>query len=312
MKAVVLDGYTLNPGDLTWDGFKSTLDLIHYDHTLDSDVVERALGAEILIVNKVLLQAETLQRLPDLKCILVTATGYNNVDTRYCQEHNIAVYHVAGYGTEAVAQHVFALILSRTNQVSQHNASVKAGEWSNQPHFSYTVAPIQELQGKTLGIVGYGSIGKSVARIGKAFGMRILVHSSIVSDEVNASTLEDLFSESDFISLHTMLTPEKQEMINESLFSLMKPSAYLINTARGGLINEKDLYSAVKSGKLAGACLDVLSQEPPEGHHPLFELENVLITPHMAWASREARQRLMDDSLQNLKFFLSGDKTNRV
>lgn len=312
MKAVVLDGYTLNPGDLSWDGFKSILELIQYDYTLDAEVVERALEAEILIVNKVLLAAETLRRLPDVKCILVTATGYNNVDIKYCQNHNIAVYHVAGYGTEAVAQHVFALILSLTNQVSKHNAAVKAGEWSKQPHFSFTVAPIQELQGKTLGIVGYGSIGKSVARIGKAFGMRILVHSSIVSDEVIASTIESLFSESDFISLHTMLTPEKQEMINENLLSMMKPSAYLINTARGGLINEKDLYSAVKSGKLAGACLDVLSQEPPEAHHPLFELENIMITPHMAWASREARQRLMDESVKNLKSFLVGDSTNRV
>jgi glycerate dehydrogenase len=304
LKIVILDGYTLNPGDLTWAPFEKYGQVEVYDHTTSRDVINRARDADVLVVNKVILNEKIIQALPNLKAICVTATGMNNIDLGAAKKLNIPVFNVAGYGTESVAQHVFALILHFTNHVALHGKAVSSNAWSAQPHFSFSIKPMTELAGKTIGIYGFGNIGKSVARISKAFGMVVLVHSSVSQENRNVDAfvpLRSIFQKSDFVSLHAQLTSENQGIVNLEMLSQMKPEAILINTGRGGLINETDLEIAFQRGHLSAAALDVLNQEPPPVDHPFFSLPNVVVTPHNAWATKEARQRLLSMAADQLK-----------
>jgi glycerate dehydrogenase len=313
---VALDGATLNPGDLSWKAISAIGHFSVYDYTAPEDIVTRAKTADVILVNKVLIDAGLIKQLPRLKCICVTATGYNNVDLNAAAARNIPVCNAVGYSTDAVAQHVFALLLMMTNQAERHDKSVKQGDWSTQPHFSYTLNTIPEIAGKVMGIYGFGRIGRKVAQIAQAFGMSVLsTHKHPQRDAregVSFVDLADLFSESDVISLHAPLSKSNEGIVNSHLLGRMKAGAYLINTGRGGLINELDLREALLQNRLAGAALDVLRQEPPKAGHPLIGLPNCWITPHVAWASFEARQRLMAITVQNINAFLKGSPQNVV
>lgn len=313
---VALDGYTLNPGDLSWAELEKIGTLHTYDHSEPEEVIPRAVEAQIILANKQKLKRDTLSALPNLRCISVTATGYNNIDVEAARDLGITVCNVSGYGSTAVAQHVFALMLHFLNQVAAHHQDVVAGGWSGQTDFSYTLAPITELAGKTLGIYGFGQIGRQVGKIGHAFGMQVISkHKHPERDAepwVRFVDLDELFRESDFLTLHAPLTTDNAGLINKERLAQMKKSAYLINTGRGGLVNEKDLKAALENGEIAGAGLDVLSQEPPPADHLLFGVKNCVITPHNAWASREARQRLMDQTAKNIRAFLDGQPVNVV
>jgi glycerate dehydrogenase len=308
MKIVVTDGFTLNPGDLSWEGVKHFGDITIYDRTAGSRVVERCRDAEIIITNKTPVQKTIIQQLPSLKLICVTATGYNIVDTAAARERNIPVCNVPAYGTYSVAQHSFALILEITNHVALHAASVQQGDWLKSADWCYTKAPLTELAGKIIGIVGMGNIGQQVARIAIAMGMGVIFNSGH-KKEISFATYvskEDLFKHSDFISLHCPLTPDNKEFVNAQLLSLMKPTAWLINTARGQLINEKDLANALNNGRIGGAALDVLSVEPPKPDNPLLSAKNCILTPHNAWASKEARERILRITIENIQSFAEG------
>jgi glycerate dehydrogenase len=308
MKIVVTDGFTLNPGDLSWEGVKHFGDITIYDRTAGSQVVERCRDAEIIITNKTPVQKTIIQQLPSLKLICVTATGYNIVDTAAAREKNIPVCNVPAYGTYSVAQHSFALILEITNHVALHAASVQQGDWLKSADWCYTKAPLTELAGKIIGIVGMGNIGQQVARIAIAMGMGVIFNSGH-KKEISFATYvskEDLFKHSDFISLHCPLTPDNKEFVNAQLLSLMKPTAWLINTARGQLINEKDLANALNNGRIGGAALDVLSVEPPKPDNPLLSAKNCILTPHNAWASKEARERILRITIENIQSFAEG------
>ncbi len=313
---VVLDGFTTNPGDLSWDGLRGLGDLAVYDRTPREKVIERSKEATFLLVNKVNLDAEILAGLPALKCICVLATGYNNIDVVTAKQRGIVVCNARGYSSASVAQHVFAMILAMVNRVAEHDASVRRGEWPERQDFSYTLGPVMELSGKTLGIYGLGQIGGQVAMIGRAFGMNIIAHHKHperdAREGVRFVDLDTLFRDSDFLTLHAPLTAENQGLINTNRLSQMKRSAYLVNTSRGGLINEADLRQALLSGQIAGAALDVLSKEPPAPDHPLLGLKNCLITPHNAWASKEARGRLLEETIKNVGAFLAGKPRNEV
>lgn len=313
---VILDGYTLNPGDLSWQIFEPLGKISIYDRTPEEAVLKRAQDAEILLVNKVGVTSNLISKLPNLKCICVLATGFNNVDIEAARIKGIPVCNVKGYSSESVAQQVFAFMLEFTNRVSQHNKSVNQGEWSNCPDFSYTLGTINELAGKTLGIYGFGRIGQAVAQIALAFGMEVMAkHKHPKRDKMAGVTFVDtwtLFRESDFISLHAPLTDDNAGLINKKLLKTMKPSAFLINTARGGFIVEHDLREALENQIIAGAALDVLSSEPPPADHVLLGVKNCIITPHVAWASKEARQRLMGETILNIKAFLEGQARNVV
>lgn len=313
---VVLDGYTTNPGDLSWDGLRALGDLVVYDRTPPEQVTERSRDAVFLLVNKVKLDAKTLAGLPSLKCICVLATGYNNIDIIAAKQRGIAVCNARGYSTDSVAQHVFAMILAMVNQVAEHNAGVQQGIWLERKDFSFTLTPILELSGKTLGIYGLGQIGSRVASIGQTFGMQVIAHHKHperdAREGVRFVDLDTLFGESDFLSLHAPLTPENQSLINADRLSQMKRTAYLVNTSRGGLIDETDLRQALISSQIAGAALDVLSKEPPDPGHPLLGLKNCLITPHNAWASKESRRRLLEETIKNVAAFLGGKARNEV
>lgn len=315
-RIVVLDGYTLNPGDLSWDKLRSLGNATIYDRSKPEEVIPRSKDAQILIANKQKLSAETLKALPNLRCISITATGYNNVDTAAAEAQGIRVCNVSGYGTTAVAQHVFALMLHFLNQVAAHHRDVVAGGWSEKEDFAYTLSPITELEGKTLGIYGFGRIGRQVGHLGQAFGMEVIAtHKHPERDArpwVRFVELDELFQQSDFLSLHAPLTSENEGIINKQNLARMKPTAYLINTGRGGLINEPDLKEALENDQLAGAGLDVLSQEPPPRDHLMFGVKNCVITPHNAWASQEARQRLMDQTVENVAAFMKGVPVNVV
>ena len=315
-KIIIIDGFTLNPGDLSWQALENLGNVHVYDHSTREEVLERAYDAEIILANKTVFDAELIVQLPNLRCICVTATGFNNIDIITAKKHDILVCNVAGYGTDAVAQHVFALLLELTNAVGKHHESVQQGDWSRNRDFCYTLQPIIELAGKTMGIYGFGKIGQQVARIALAFEMKILsTHKHPERDSmpgVEFVDLETLFQKSDIITLHAPLTSENEGFVNKNLLSKMKPSAYLINTARGGLINESDLKEALENDIIAGAGLDVLSQEPPANGNILFDVKNCIITPHNAWASREARQRLLDETVENVKAFLNGKPRNVV
>lgn len=315
-KIVVLDGYNLNPGDLNWAALQALGEVAIYDFTTPEEIVERSKGAAILLVNKAVIHRQIMQLLPDLQCIVVTATGYNNIDAAAARERGITVCNAVGYSSEAVVQHVFALLLELSNAVSRHHDSVQAGDWAAQRSFCYTLQPIHEIAGKTMGIYGFGNIGRRVGEVAQAFGMRVLAtHKHPERDArpgVRFVPIEQLFEESDVISLHAPLSAANTGIVNAALLSRMKPSALLINTGRGGLVNEEDLLEALQKGILAGAGLDVLSIEPPAADHPLIGAPNCLVTPHVAWASVQARQRLMDICVQNVQAFLNGAPQNVV
>jgi glycerate dehydrogenase len=316
-KIVVLDGYTLNPGDNPWDAVSALGDLTVYDRTPPDLVLERAGEADILLTNKTVLDEALLAKLPRLRLIAVLATGYNVVDVEAAGRRGILVCNVPEYSTLTVAQHTFALILELTNRVGQHDAAVKSSEWSSCVDFSFCKAPLVELVGKTMGIVGFGRIGQAVTSIAQAFGMEVIVHTPHPPQWADAPRvrfvgLEELFVTADVVTLHCPQTPENTLFVNAALLARMKPSAFLINTGRGALINEPDLATALNDGKLAGAAVDVVSREPILADNPLLGARNCLITPHIAWAALAARRRLMAQSAANVAAFLAGAPQNMV
>jgi len=313
MEIVILDGYTLNPGDLTWESFEKMGNLTVYDRSKPSQVIERAEKADAIITNKVPLEAETLKQLPKLQYIGVSATGYDIVDIATATDLDITVTNVPDYGTSAVAQHTFALIMEVSNGVGQHHLGVKKGNWQKSADWCYWERPIFELAGKTLGIVGFGKIGKAVAKIAQGFGMQVIAYnrSAFKAEGVEAVSLTTVFAKSDIISLHCPLTPENKGFVNSKLLSKTKKGAILINTARGGLINESALAASLQNGNLHAAALDVLSEEPPTGS-TLIKLTNCYITPHQAWCAYESRKRLLDITFKNLKSFIEGGQLNTV
>jgi glycerate dehydrogenase len=316
MKITVLDGYCLNTGDLSWDPLRAFGEVEVFERTPAEQVVERAAGAAIVLTNKTPLPAAALDQLPDLRYIGVLATGYNVIDIEAAKRKGIVVSNVPTYGTASVAQFVFALLLELCHHVQLHADSVRAGEWTSSPDWCFSKSPLIELEGKTMGIVGYGRIGRQTARIAQAFGMRVLWWDRLPSlssaDCQGVPTLEQLLSESDVVSLHVPLSAETHEMINARTLALMKPTAILINTSRGPLIQEADLAATLNASRIAGAALDVLSMEPPPLENPLLTARNCLITPHMAWATTEARRRLMSAVIENVAAFLSGQPKNVV
>ena len=319
MKIVILDGYTENPGDLSWEGFQLLGDLTVYDRTAfqngNDEIIQRAKGAEVVIVNKTLLSAETLRALaPQLRYIGVLATGYNVVDTVAAAAQDVLVTNIPTYGTTAVAQHTMALLLELCQHTGDHNRSVKNGDWVRCPDFCYWNTPLVELAGKTFGVIGYGRIGKAVGRLAAAFGMDVLAYDAYAAGDGNARmvSLDELYQKSDVISLHCPLFKETQGMINAESIARMKDGVMLLNTSRGPLIVEADLAQALQTGKVAAAAIDVLSVEPASVDCPLLLLENCIITPHIAWASKESRQRLMHIAVENLQAFIDGKPQNIV
>ena len=314
MKIVVIDAYTLNPGDMSWDPIGSLAEIEIFERTAEAELIERCINADIVLTNKVPFDKETLNQLPKLKLIAVTATGYNIIDTEAASKKGICVCNVPDYGTDSVAQHSFAFILELVNKVGLHSVSVHKGQWVNSPDFSYSLSPLTELKDKSIGLVGFGNIGRKTAEIAKAFGMRVFYNTPAKKETSIAEfkDLDSLFTESDFISLHLPLKSDNKQFVNKELIGKMKASAFLINTARGQLINEQDLADALNSGQIAGAALDVLSTEPPSVDNPLLNAKNCIITPHNAWMSKEARERIMEISFQNIKAFLGEKTINQV
>jgi glycerate dehydrogenase len=314
-RIVILDGYTLNPGDLDWSGLAALGDLVVYDRTAPAAVVERSRGAEIVLTNKTPLSGETLAQLPELKAIGVLATGFNVVDTGAARARGIPVMNVPGYGTAAVAQHVFALLLELTQRSGHHSAEVHDGAWSRHADWCFWNFPLVELSGLTMGIVGLGSIGRQAAAIARAFGMTTVALARAVraaEDGVEFLERGEFLAKADVISLHCPLVPGNTGMVNAEWLRAMKPSAYLINTARGPLIDEAALAAALRAGEIAGAGLDVLSVEPPPGDHPLLGVPNCVITPHLAWAARASRARLLATVVENVRSFLAGQPRHVV
>lgn len=315
MRIVVLDGHTLNPGDLSWDALKALGECEIFERSSPAEVVERSRIAEAVLTNKAPLSRETLEQLPKLRYIGVTATGFNIVDAQAARERGVAVANVPAYGTASVAQATFALLLELTNRAGHHAQTVREGRWSACPDFCYWDFPLVELAGLKLGIIGFGRIGAQVAAIGRAFGMEILAtpsRSSSKSESARVLGLEALLAESDVVSLHCPLTAETKGLINRARIDLMKRTAFLLNTSRGPLIVEADLAEALNSERIAGAGLDVLAVEPPVSGSPLFGAKNCFITPHQAWATRAARQRLMNVTVENLRSFQAGRPANIV
>ena len=317
MKIVILDGYCLNPGDLSWDALRRFGQVEVFDRTPAAQVLERARGAAAAFTNKTPLTAETLSALPELRYIGVLATGYNVVDTAAAARQGIVVTNIPTYGTASVAQFVFALLLELCHNVGLHSAAVRGGEWSRASDWSFWKSPLVELAGKTMGIVGLGRIGRAVGRIAEAMGMRIIAADSNQSDPpgwpgFRWAGFEELMAEADVVSLHAPLFPETQGMVNARTLALMKPTAFLINTSRGPLVVDADLAGALDSGRLAGAGLDVLSIEPPSDSNPLLRAKNCIVTPHIAWATREARARLMDLAVGNLGAWVAGAPRNVI
>lgn len=315
MNIVVLDGYTLNPGDLSWNELQSLGHSTVYERTESKDIVHRAQAAQIILTNKTPLMKETIDALPQVRYIGVLATGYNVVDVAAAKHRGIVVTNVPAYGTASVAQTVFALLLELTHRVRLHADLVKYGGWSLQPDFSFWQGGLVELAGKTMGIVGFGNIGREVAHIAAAFGMNVIVATrtrKLSEERVRFVDLDTLFETSDVISLHCPLTEETKHLVNPVRLARMKPAAFLINTSRGALIDESALADALNNNRIAGAGLDVLSVEPPPQDHPLFNAKNCVITPHFAWATRESRQRLMNAAVANVRSFLNGNPINIV
>ena len=317
MKIVVLDGFTLNPGDLSWEGLKGFGEVMVYDRTPQDEVVARAKDAEIIFTNKTVIDEMVLDQLPLLKYIGVLATGYNVVDIDATRKKNVIVANVPGYGTDSVAQMTFALLLELTQHAQRHSDAVVDGKWSKSPYYCFWDYPLIELAGKTMGIIGYGTIGKKVAEIATAFGMNIIASkraSSALSQRENFrwADIPELLKQSDVVSIHCPLTEETRGIINKETLRTMKKSAFLINTSRGPIMVDEDLAEALNNEVIAGAGLDVLSVEPPQEGNPLFNAKNCIITPHIAWATIEARGRLMDITVSNLAAYLSGNPVNVV
>ena len=316
MKSVVLDGYALNPGDLSWKDLEALTSCQIYDRTLPDELLMRAAGADALFTNKVVLDKKVMEQLPDLKYIGVMATGYNVVDIDEARHRGIIVTNIPSYGTESVVQAVFAHILNITNQVGHYSAEVKAGKWSHCKDFTYWNTPLVELYGKTLGIIGLGHIGMAVARVALAFGMQVIAQTSksksALPQGISPVSKDELFRQSDIVTLHAPLTDDTRGIVDKAMLNLMKPSAILINTSRGPLVNEQDLAEALNQQKIAAAGLDVLGQEPPTIDNPLLTACNCYITPHIAWATSEARERLMNILITNFSEFLKGKIVNNV
>ena len=316
MHITVLDGYTLNPGDLCWDDFENLGELSVYMRTPEDQLVERAKDSEVLITNKVVIDEAAISALPKLKYIGVIATGYNVVDTEAAKKHGVVVTNIPAYSTMSVAQHVFAQLLAVTDRPEHYAAEVKEGKWTKCRDFCYWDTPLVELAGKNFGIIGMGSIGKAVAKIAQAFGMNVLAFSSkdqaALPEGVKKVSLDELYHDCDVISLHCPLTETTRHIINKEAISKMKDGAILINTGRGPLIDEKDVAEGLKDGKIGAFCADVLSSEPPSPDNPLLAAPNTYISPHIAWATKEARMRLMDIAVNNLKEFLAGHPVNVV
>ncbi|HUS04755.1 MAG TPA: D-2-hydroxyacid dehydrogenase [Bryobacteraceae bacterium] len=309
MKIVVLDGYTLNPGDLSWDLLRGLAEVIVHDRLPAGEVARAAADADLVLTNKTPLRQDVLEQLPKLRYIGVLATGYDVVDVAAARSRGITVTNVPAYGSASVAQLVFALLLELCHHTALHSEMVRRGAWSQNPDWSFWRTPLIELSGKTLGIIGMGRIGSQVARIGSAFGMKTLAASR--TSREGSTSLEELLRKSDVVSLHCPLTADTRSLINAERLALMKPAAFLINTARGALVNEQDLADALNQDRLAGAGIDVLPVEPPPDS-PLFRAKNCIITPHLAWATKEARTRLMDVACQNVAAFLNGAPQNVV
>jgi len=316
VKIVVLDGYTLNPGDLSWDGLRALGACDIYDRTPPEQVVERARGAEVVLTNKVIVGRAEMAELPDLRYIGVLATGYNIVDIGAARERGIPVTNVPEYGTRSVAQMTFALLLELAQHVGHHAWTVREGRWTKSPDFCYWDYPLVELAGKTMGIIGIGRIGRAAAELARAFGMTVLAHDvqtpASLPDGARMADLETLLRESDVVSLHCPLTAENKGLMNRERLALMKPTAFLINTSRGPLVVARDLADALNSDRLAGAGVDVLPVEPPPADNPLLTAKNCLVTPHIAWATGAARARLMETVVDNLRAFLTGQPRNVV
>lgn len=316
MEIVVLDGYCSNPGDLDWSPLGEIGKYTVYDRTLPAQIIQRQGTAEVMLTNKCVISKEIIDALPNLRYIGELATGYNNIDCVYAASKGITVTNIPAYSTESVVQTVFALLLEIYSRIGEHNESVKRGDWVKSKDFCY-YQKISELSGKTIGIIGYGRIGLRVAEVAEAFGLQVLAYNKGVIGRAGqkgrlVATLEELLSHSDIVSLNCPLTKDNAEFINKKTIALMKHGAVLINTARGGLINEADLAEALKNGKLSGAGLDVLGTEPPKAGNPLLHAPNTVITPHIAWATLEARKRLMKIAVANLKSFIEGNPANKV
>ncbi len=316
MNIVVLDGFTLNPGDLSWAELEELGSCVIFDRTPPELILERARDAEIVLTNKTPLARETILALPKLKYIGVLATGYNVVDVAAARERGITVTNVPDYSTPSVAQLTFALLLELTHHVGHHAQTVRDGKWVRSADFCYWDFPLVELHGLKLGIIGFGKIGRAVAKIADAFGMHVIVHArkkpaDFPQHHVFAE-LESLLEWGDVVSLHCPLTPETKHLINAERLGLMKPSAFLLNTGRGPLIDEQALADALNNGTIAGAGLDVLSVEPPRADNPLLAAKNCIVTPHIAWASRSSRERLMEIAVENLRAVASGKPRNVV
>jgi glycerate dehydrogenase len=314
-RIVVLDGYALNPGDLSWDSLERLAPCVVYDRTAPGQILERAANVEILLTNKTPFTEETLRALPVLRYIGVLATGYNVVDVEAANSRGIVVTNVPTYGTPSVAQMVFSHILNLVARTGHHAQTVRDGRWSMNRDWCYWDFPLVEIQGLTMGIVGYGRIGRATADVARAFGMNVIATDITPTDEhsgIRRVPVNDLFAQSDIVSLHCPLTRETELLVNPHRLALMKPTALLINTSRGGLVDEAALADALNRGKIAGAGLDVLSQEPPPDDNPLLRARNCFITPHIAWATRAARERLLSVAAENVRAFLAGKATNVV
>lgn len=318
MKIVVLDAYTANPGDLSWDPLSALGQLEIYDRTAPEDVVVRATGAEVVLVNKVKITREVMAALPELRYVGVLATGYNVVDIQAAHEHGVVVTNVPAYSTMSVAQMVFAHLLNITNSVAQYTGEVKGGKWSSCEDFCFYNVPLTELDGRTMGIVGLGNTGMAVARIARAFGMKVVAMSSKSVEMLEtlgickAESYEELFASADVLSLHCPLAEDTLHLVNAERLALMKSNAILINTGRGPLVDEQALADALNQGRLRAAGVDVLSEEPPQNGNPLLAARNCYITPHIAWATAEARQRLLATAIENVKAFVEGTPQNTI
>lgn len=317
MKLCVLDGYCLNPGDLSWDELRAVCEVEVHERTPPELVVPRSEGSALLFTNKTPVRCEAMEQLPELRYIGVLATGYNIVDVEAARERGICVTNIPTYGTMSVAQHAIALLLELCVHAGEHSRHARGGGWAASADWCYWNDPLVELAGKTIGIVGFGRIGRATARIADALGMRVLAHDTNQDNPPDYpgfawATLDELLAQADFVSLHCPLTSENLHMIDAPRLSGMKPGAFLINTSRGPLIKDGDLADALNAGQIAGAALDVLSVEPPAGDNPLFTARNCIITPHIAWATREARARLMRIAVDNVRAFLAGEPQNRV
>ena len=314
-KIVVLDGYALNPGDLDWSGLEAIGECTFYDRTPPEETISRAQGAEIVLTNKTLLARDEIEALPSLKYIGILATGFNTVDLDSANELKITVTNIPTYGTDSVAQMAFALLLSLTQRVDHHARTVREGRWTSCPDFCYWDYPLIELAGLKMGIVGFGRIGRATGKLAQAFGMQVLAYDTIkipATDGIEVVDLDTLFRNSDVVSLHCPLTPETEKLVNRERLAVMKETAFLINTSRGPLVDGAALAVALKENQIAGAALDVLEIEPPPADNPLLRAKNCLVTPHIAWATRSARRRLLNTAVQNVKAFVAGAPQNVV